>query len=48
MFDYINILAFFIRLLVQGVRMVLMLLTYISLHDFILFFFFDQNILFLN
>lgn len=35
-YDYIGLIAFFIRLCVQGVRLLLMLFTYASLHDLIL------------
>ena len=38
MYDYIAFVAFYIRLFVQGVRLVLMTFTYISMHDLILFF----------
>jgi len=44
MYDYIALAAFYIRLMVQGVRLVLMIFTYISLHDLILFF--DFSLLF--
>lgn len=43
MFDYIAFVAFYIRLVVQGVRIVLMLGTYVSMHDLILFFSYDQQ-----
>ena len=42
-FDYVAVMAFFIRILVQGVRLLLMIFTYASLHDFILFYNFNQN-----
>jgi len=45
MYDYIAFLAFYIRLLVQGVRLVLIVFTYASLHDYVIFFMFDQTIL---
>lgn len=35
-FDYIAFLAFYIRLCVQGVRLILMIFVYVSLHDLIL------------
>lgn len=38
MFDYINIIIFFTRILVQGVRIILMVFTYASMHDYILYF----------
>jgi hypothetical protein len=37
LYDYIAITAFYVRLGVQGVRLILMVFTYISLHDLILF-----------
>jgi len=44
MYDYIAFSAFYIRLMVQGVRLVLMIFTYISLHDLIIFFDFDLKL----
>jgi hypothetical protein len=44
MYDYIAFAAFYIRLMVQGVRLVLMIFTYISLHDLIIFFDFDLKL----
>jgi hypothetical protein len=35
-FDYIAFMAFYIRLCVQGVRLVLMIFVYVSLHDLIM------------
>lgn len=46
MYDYIAFLAFYIRLIVQSVRLILMISTYISLHDLILFFDFDLKLFF--
>lgn len=43
MFDYIAVLIFYTRILVQGIRLVLMLFTYLSMNDLILFFSFDQG-----
>lgn len=37
MYDYIAIFALFIRLFVQGVRLLLMLFVYASLHDYVLY-----------
>jgi hypothetical protein len=37
LFDYIAIFAFFIRLVVQGVRLLLMFFVYMSFHDLILY-----------
>ena len=45
MYDYIAFVAFYIRLFVQGVRLVLMTFTYISMHDLILFFSYDQKMM---
>lgn len=41
LFDYIAIFAFFIRLVVQGVRLLLMFFVYISFHDLILYWSWD-------
>ena len=38
LYDYIAFLAFYIRLCVQGVRLILMFFTFASLHDYIIFF----------
>ncbi len=35
MFDYIALLIFGVRILVQGVRIVLMIFTYASMHDLV-------------
>jgi hypothetical protein len=43
-FDFVALMAFYIRILVQGVRLLLMSFTYISLHDFILYFNLDQSL----
>jgi len=45
-YDYIAVIIFYTRILVQGVRLVLMLFTYISMHDLIVFFSFSQKIFF--
>jgi hypothetical protein len=37
LFDYIAVFAFFIRLVVQGVRLLLMFFVYASFHDLILY-----------
>ena len=44
-YDFIALISFYVRLLVQAVRLVLMLLTYASMHDVILFFSYDQKLL---
>ena len=41
--DYIAVIIFYTRILVQGVRLVLMIFTYAGLHDTVLFFSFGQN-----
>lgn len=45
MYDYIAFASFYIRLMVQGVRLVLMIFTYAGLHDYVLYFMFDQLLL---
>lgn len=45
MYDYIAFIAFYIRLFVQGVRLFLMTGTYVSMHDLILFFSYDQKMM---
>lgn len=37
LYDYIAVIAFYVRVLVQGVRLVLMFLTYAAMHDCILY-----------
>lgn len=43
LYDYISFAAFYIRVLVQAVRLILMSFTYASLHDFIIFYSLDQR-----
>lgn len=43
-FDFVALMAFYIRILVQGVRLLLMAFTYASLHDFIIYYSFDQRL----
>jgi hypothetical protein len=43
-YDYIALIAFYVRILVQGVRLILMIFTYASMHDAIIYFSFDQKI----
>lgn len=43
MFDYIAVTIFYTRILVQGIRLVLMLFTYASMHDFVMLFSFNQK-----
>lgn len=45
-FDYINVIIFYIRILIQGIRLVLMLVTYLSMQDVVLYFSFSQKIFF--
>jgi len=45
LYDYIAILAFFVRLLVQGVRLILMFFTYAGMHDTILYMNYDHKLL---
>jgi len=44
MYDYIAVIAFFVRVLVQGVRLILMFGTYLELHDIILIYGYDQSL----
>jgi len=46
MFDYISVIIFYVRILVQSVRLVLMLGTYAGMHDVVLYFSFSQNMFF--
>jgi len=46
LYDYIACAAFYIRLMVQAVRLVLMTFTYISMHDLIIFFDFNSKLFF--
>jgi hypothetical protein len=46
LYDYIACAAFYIRLMVQAVRLVLMTFTYISMHDLIVFFDFNSKLFF--
>lgn len=46
MFDYISVIIFYVRILVQSVRLVLMLGTYIGMHDVVLYFSFSQKMFF--
>jgi len=42
-YDYLSVIIFYTRILVQGVRLVLMLGTYAGMHDVVLFFSFSQK-----
>lgn len=44
-YDFIALISLYVRLLVQAVRLVLMLLTYASMHDVILFYSYDQRMI---
>ena len=46
MYDYIAVIIFYTRILVQGVRLVLMTFTYASMHDLIIFLLFSYKIFF--
>jgi hypothetical protein len=37
MYDYIAVIAFYVRVLTQGVRLILMFFTYALMHDFVLY-----------
>ena len=37
MYDYIAVIAFYVRILTQGVRLALMFMTYAAMHDYVLF-----------
>lgn len=37
MYDYIAVIAFYVRILTQGVRLALMFFTYAAMHDFVLY-----------
>jgi len=43
LFDYIAVSIFFLRLMVQNVRLVFMLFTYAELHELVVFYSFDKN-----
>lgn len=43
LFDYIAVVIFYTRILVQAVRLVLMIFTYVSMHDLVLYFKFKQK-----
>lgn len=46
MYDYIAIIIFYTRILVQGVRLILMLFTYASMHDMVMYFSYYQKMAF--
>lgn len=43
-YDYLAVIIFYTRILVQGVRLILMLFTYASMHDLVLLFSFNQKL----
>jgi hypothetical protein len=48
LFDYIAVSIFFLRLMVQNVRLVFMLFTYGELHELVIFFNIDRNLILMN
>jgi hypothetical protein len=45
MFDYIAVSIFYLRLIVQNVRLAFMLFTFIELHELVIFYNVDRNLL---
>ena len=45
LFDYIAVAIFYLRLMVQNVRLVFMLFTYSELHELVVFYSIDKNLL---
>lgn len=48
LFDYIAVSIFFLRLMVQNVRLIFMLFTYSELHELVVFYTIDRNLLISN
>jgi len=48
LFDYIAVSIFFLRLMVQNVRLVFMLFTYGELHELVVYFNIDRNLILMN
>lgn len=48
LFDYIAVSIFYLRLMVQNVRLVFMLFTYSELHELVVFYSIDKNLLYSN
>jgi len=48
LFDYIAVSIFYLRLMVQNVRLVFMLFTYAELHEMIIFYSIDKNLFLAN
>lgn len=44
-YDYLAVLIFYTRIIVQGIRLVLMLFTYLSMQELVMFLTFNQSIL---
>jgi len=44
-FDYIAMIAYFVRVLIQGIRLVLMFATYVAMHDYVLYMDYTHNFL---
>jgi len=45
LFDYIAISIFFLRLIVQNVRLIFMIFTYSELHELVIFYSFNSNLI---
>lgn len=43
LYDFIALIIYFTRIMVQGVRIILVTFTYVSLNDFVLYFSYDQT-----
>ncbi len=43
LYDFIALIIYFTRIMVQGVRIILVTFTYVSLNDFVLYFTYDQT-----
>ena len=43
-YDYLAVLIFYIRICIQGIRLILMLFVYLSMQEFVLFLNFSQNL----
>lgn len=48
LFDYLAVSIFYLRLMVQNVRLVFMLFTYAELHEMIIFYYIGDNLFFGN
>jgi hypothetical protein len=48
MFDYIAVSIFYLRLIVQNVRLAFMLFTFIELHELVIFYNLDKNLFPMN